>query len=769
MTRIVKSKTEIEGRIYERYSIWSGSDLAPWEANSDLSIVGRDLPRVDAESKVTGRAAYTADHRRPGMLFAKVLRSPYAHARINRLDLSRAAGMPGVRAVLCHRSTPKLTLSTGQPLFDRTLRYYGQAVAAVAADTEEIAEDALREIEVDYQPLPFVIDPAKAKEPGAPLVQPRGNLLTEGYPQRYERGNLESGQREAEVTVQLEFRTQMAIHQCFEPHCALAEWDGEGLTLWTSTQYIHGVARDLAQRLRIPQNRVRVLSEAIGGAFGSKQIAGEEVYLAALLARQADRPILVYFDRDEETVATGHREATVQQIRLGARWDGRLTFIEHEATAGIGSYGNHAMIVCGPSQTLYRCPNVRTVENAVYTNVAPARAFRAPGYTEGSFALESAMDELAKKLGIDPLSLRRRNEVDFDQVDRQSYSLNPIDDIFSLGAAMADWNTPKPEASDSGRRRGRGMAAQIWGGGGGPPAYAWVKVDATGTADVVVGSQDIGTGTRTALAQIAAEELGLRLEDVRIAEGDTLSGPYAPNSAGSMTVASVGPAVRAAASQACQTLLEVAAHVLRCPGDQVKIREGIVHHGLAGEHETPLADVLQEVSPFAIVGQGDRGPNPQDVTIRTFGVQFAEVEVDLATGAVEVIKQSAVHDCGRVISPLQADSQIAGGITQGVGYALTEALVVDPQTGVVLNANLESYLIPTIADVPVVDGRPFGEIDQIDNSLGVKGLGEPPIIPVAPAVANAIADAIGVRITDLPLTAAKVLAALNQEGSHAGV
>ncbi|HUX87558.1 MAG TPA: xanthine dehydrogenase family protein molybdopterin-binding subunit, partial [Chloroflexota bacterium] len=605
MTQIAKSKAEVEGRTHERFSIWSGTDLPPWEANADLSVVGRKVSRVDAESKVTGRAAYTADHLRPGMLFAKVLRSPYAHARINRLDLSRASVMPGVRSILCYRSSPRLTLSNGQPLFDQTLRYYGQAVAAVAADSDEIADDALRQIDVDYQPLPFVVDPAKAAEPGAPLVQPCGNLLAHGYPQRYERGNLEDGHRQAEVTVQLDFRTQMAVHQCFEPHCALADWDGEGLLLWTSTQYIHGVAGEVARRLRIPENRVRVLSEAIGGAFGSKQFAGEEVYLAALLARQAGRPVLVYFDRVEETIATGHREATVQRIRLGARHDGTLTFIEHEATAGIGSYGDHAMIVCGPSQTLYRCPNVRTMENAVYTNVAPARAFRAPGYTEGSFALESAMDELAKKLQIDPFTLRRRNEVDFDQVDQQIFSLDPIDEIYCLGAAMAQWNTPKPKASQPGKRRGRGMAAQIWGGGGGPPAYAWVKVDAVGTADVVVGSQDIGTGTRTALAQIAAEELGLRLADVRVAEGDTLYGPYAPNSAGSMTVASVGPAVRAAASQAHQTMIEVAAHVLRCPDDQVKIRDGVVHHGLAGEVQTPLAKVLNEVTPFAIVGQGD--------------------------------------------------------------------------------------------------------------------------------------------------------------------
>lgn len=769
MTQIVPSQVEIEGHVYRRYAVWSGQKIEPWGPEADLRVIGQSVARVDARAKVTGRAVYTVDRSLPGMLHIKVLRSPFAHARLRRLDTSRVIALPGIHAVLTHWSSPQITLSNRQPLFDQTVRFYGQPVAAVVADDEDTAQSAIEKIAVAYEPLPFVVDPALAAQDGAPLVQPCGNLVQHNNPRRYERGNVRQGEIEAEVVVESEFRTQPVVHQCFEPHCALCQWDGENLTVWTSTQYVHGVAAELARILDLPENRVRVISEAIGGGFGSKLFAGEEVVLPALLALQIGRPVRLALDRAEETIATGHREATVQRIRIGARHDGTLTFIDHRVISGIGSYGTHAMEVTGPSQTLYRCPNVRTEETAVYTNLAPARAFRAPGYTEGAFALESAMDQLAQRLKLDPVLLRRRNEADIDQVAHQQYSSDQIDEAYRLGADIFKLDQPKSVSSHPRRRRGRGIAAQIWGGGGGPPAYAWIEVNSQGSADVVVGSQDIGTGTRTALAQIAAEELGLRFEDVRVAEGDTLFGPYAPASGGSMTVSSVGPAVRAAASQARQVLLDLASDELHQPVDQLSLCDGIVHHGPAGHQTIPLATLLERVSPFSVTGQGDRAPNPQGVAIRTFGVQFAEVEVDIDTGEVALLRHVAVHDCGRVISPRQAQSQVAGGITQGIGYALTEELVIDPQTGIVLNPNLEDYLIPTIADIPPIDGRLLDIIDQIDNSIGVKGLGEPPIIPTAPAVANAIADAIGVRITEIPITRAKILAALRQEGARARV
>ncbi|MGH2457900.1 MAG: xanthine dehydrogenase family protein molybdopterin-binding subunit [Chloroflexota bacterium] len=763
MTRVIANQVEIEGHLYERFTIWSGEELPPWPANDQLAIVGRDVSRVDARSKVTGQATYTDDLFLAGMLFTAVLRSPHAHARIRRIDLSRAAAVPGVRAVIGQRDAPRATLPNGQPLFDRTVRYAGQAIAAVAADSEEIAQAALEKVSVTYETLRFTVDPAVAVQNGAPLVQPCGNRSVPGNPRTYRRGDLQVGESEAHATVELEVRTQVALHQCFEPHCAVGRWDGENLTIWTSTQGIDAVASDLARMLELPLDRVRVVATAIGGGFGSKQFAGEEALIPALLARRTGRPVKLSLDRRAESVATGHREATVQRIRLGARRDGTLTFIDHVVTAGIGSYGDHAMSVTGPSQDLYRCPNVRTEETAVYTSLSPARAFRGPGYTEGTFALESAMDALAAKLKLDPLALRRRNDADFDQSQRQPYSSKPLDEAYCQGAAILEWEKPKPAASQSSRRVGRGMATQFWGGGGGPPAFAWVKVNGDATADVVLGSQDIGTGTRTAFAQIAAEELGFRLSDVRVMEGDSARGPYAPTSGGSQTVASVGPAVRAAARNARRTLLQVAGQELREPLENLDIRDGKILHGVAGQETVPLSSMIEHLAPFSIVGQGDRAPNPPGVAIRTFGAHFAEVEVDVENGEVFLTRYAAVHDCGRLISPLQARSQVAGGITQGIGYALTETQVVDPRTGIVLNPNLEGYLIPTIADVPSIEAKFLDLIDQVDNSLGVKGLGEPPMIPCAPAIANAITDAIGIRFTELPITRAKILDALRRQ------
>lgn len=763
MTRVVTNHVEIEGHVYERHTIWSGEQATPWGSNAELAVVGRPVPRVDAVSKVTGQAVYTDDVILPGMLYTRVLRSPHAHARIKRIDVSAAAAVNGVRAVMCYGHQPPIVLANGQPLFDRTLRYYGQAIAVIAADSEEIADEALGRIVVRYEKLPFVVDPAVAARHGAPLVQPCGNLSAPHNPRVYQRGDIRQGEIEAEAVIAAEFRTQAAIHQCFEPHCAICRWDGDELTIWTSTQGIWSVADEVASLLNIPRNRVRVIAKAIGGGFGSKQFAGEEVLIPALLARQTGRPVKLALDRRAESIATGHREATVQRMRLGARRDGTLTFIEHTVVAGIGSYGDHAMSIAGPTRDLYRCPNVRSEETTVYTNLAPARAFRGPGYTEGLFALESAMDLLARRLKLDPLILRERNYVDFDQSHGKQYSSKPLDEAYRLGAAVAGWHRPKLAASQASRRRGRGLATQIWGGGGGPPAYAWIKVNVDGTADVVLGSQDIGTGTKTALAQIAAEELGFRVADVRVDEGDSAVGPFAPTSAGSQTVASVGPAVQTAALSAKTTLLQVAAQQLEQPVEMLTIRDGDVCIGPAAERRVPVASIVSQLGPFSIVGQGDRAPNPKDVSIRTFGAHFAEVEVDVETGEVFLLKYTAVHDCGRLISPLQAVSQVAGGVTQGIGYALTEEMVTDPQTGIVLNPNLEDYLLPTIGDVPTIDARFLGDVDQIDNTLGVKGLGEPPIMPCAPAIANAISDAIGATITELPITRAKILEALGRE------
>jgi xanthine dehydrogenase YagR molybdenum-binding subunit len=412
----------------------------------------------------------------------------------------------------------------------------------------------------------------------------------------------------------------------------------------------------------------------------------------------------------------------------------------------------------------------------VFTNTGPAVAFRAPGYVEGAFALESAMDELARALDIDPIELRLRNYVDRDQVSNRRYtSPQGLRHCYDQAAEAFGWvgrgrrsparqaTGPHADGAPTGRRRrGVGVAAHDWGGGGFDPAYAWVKLNGDGSVDVVTGTQDIGTGARTGLAQIAAEELGLPLERISLHLGDTASGPYAPTSAGSATQASVGPAIRMAAANARRELLGAAAAFLEVPADRLRLRGGRIEAEGRPERSATIEEITQRLSPYMIQGRGHRTPNPPDRSIRTFGVHCVEVEVDLDTGELDVVRLVASHDCGRIVNPKMVDSQVIGGAVQGIGFATTEERVVDHASGIVLNANLEEYKVPTIADIGELVHAQLNEPDPEANSTGAKGIGEPPLIPTAPAIANAFFDATGVRIRELPLTRDRVLAALER-------
>ncbi len=778
MPKVIKTKTEFEGHVFEEYVVVEGAGLSAWDPQAPLKFVGQKTQRLDGPERVTGRALYTFDVQLPGMLYGKILRSPHPHARIKKIETRRAAKLPGVRAVLSHRTIPKIPFRQGQTfIFDEIVRYVGDEVACVIADDEEICQDALELIEVDYERLPFVLDPEAALRPEAPKVQPGGNLLN-GKPDLYERGDLQQGFAHAEVIVEGTFRTQCALHNCLETHGSVALWEGDSLTIWDSTQHIFGVRAGLAQLLGLPLHKVRVIKKYMGGGFGSKNGLGKYTVIAALGAQMTGRPVKIMLDRHEENLAAGNRPSSVQHLKIGAKRDGSLTALELKAIVGAGAFCTWPPSVGGPARQLYACPNLKTEQYTVFTNTGPLSAFRAPGYVEGTFALESLMDELAKKLEMDPLELRLKNYAEIDQTTGRPYSTKGLKEAYERGAKLIDWHGGKtltlslsgrgwPAGPGKGqgerpvRRRGLGMASQIWSGNGSPPAYALVKLNPDGTATVISGTQDIGTGTKTVLAQIAAEELGFPIEKISVEIGDTQTGPYAPLSAGSMTVASVGPAVRVAAYEARQQLLDVAAQLLEAPRDSLTICDGFLRSPALKE---PLAvqDVLAKLENFMIVGRGARAPNPEDVTVNTFGAQFAEVTVDTETGEVKVERIVAVHDCGRVINPLTLSSQIEGGIIQGLGYALCEQRVVDRNTGVVVNENLENYKIPTALDVPEIVHEMIDRPDLRANNLGVKGVGEPPIIPTAAAIANAVADAIGVRIYELPITKEKVLKALTQ-------
>lgn len=783
--RFVATKVEVEGREETRIVQVPDFEPAPWTIDVPMEIVGQCVPRLDAREKVTGRAVYTADVQRAGMLYASIVRAPIAHGRVTTLDLAPALEVPGVRGVLRREEVEGIRYDSGQ-LFDTTIRFAGQPLAAVCADTQDAADRAARVAIVRVEVEPHAVTTDAALEPNAPRVRPQGNT-SKHSPRVMQRGDLDSGLADADVVIQREFRTPTALHTAMEPHGAVAEWNADNLTVWESTQGIFNTRSDLAKSLGLKLTQVRVIKEYMGGGFGAKNGAAAPTYIAAVLARKLGFPVRCVLDREGEQIDSGNRSATTQRVTLAARQDGLLTAIVLEADIAMGVGGWFA----GPGKIyheLYACPNVRTTETFVYTHTGAMASFRAPGHVEGAFGLECSMDALARELGIDPLDLRVKNYIAHDQEKNRRYSQKRLDECYRLGAERFGWRARRHNLSSAnvtdaalprrrertGReaaaadrvRRGCGMASVSWGAGGGPPSYATVRINPDGSVDVLTGSQDLGTGARTVLAQIAAEALGARMSDVRTVLGDTERLPYTGNSWGSQTTASVGPAVRMAAEDARARLLEAASQILDVPVEDlesrqsiVSVREGIPEPKARGG-ELTFAQIGEKLRNVMIMGHGSRGPNPDDTALYAFAAQFAEVEVDIETGHIRVLRIVAAQDSGRIINPRLAESQLEGGILQGVGFALFEERILDTALGLPLNPTMHDYKIPTIADVPKIDAFFVTGSDTVANHTGAKGLAEPPIIGIAPAIANAVADAIGVEMDELPLTPWRVVSAL---------
>ena len=752
--RFVQTVVEVEGRTETRVVELPAFEPPPWTAATPLTIVGTSPLRVDAAEKVTGRARYTADIVRPGMLHAVIVRAPLAKGTVTAMDLDAARAMPGVRAVMGTGDAPAATR-----LFRRDISYAGQPLAAVCAESLDAAECAARvlatSLRVDAAPHAVIVDDAIA--PDAPLVRKDGNTTA---PDVVERGDVARGLAAAEVTITREYRTPVALHSALEPHGAVCEWNGEHLTVWESTQGIFRVRSDVAKALTVPQAKVRVLKDYMGGGFGAKNGAGAHTYTAALFARQLGAPVRCINDRRAEQTDSGNRPATVQKVTIAARRDGTLTALVLDALIPLGISGWEG----GPAQIfheLYACPNVRTTEICVYINASGMQAFRGPGYVEGAFALEGAMNALARALQIDPVALRLKNLATRDERANREFSGNRLDECYTEGMRRFGWTSTvhRPPPTVTRVKHGIGVAAQTWPTGGGPPSYADVRINSDGSVDVLAGTQDLGTGARTILAQIAAEALGARLDTVRAVIGDTERLPYTGNSWGSMTTPSVGPAVRMAAEEAKARLLEAAAQMLDAPVESLSTNDSQVL--LDSVVALSFSDLCRKLGNVHIVGHGSRGPNPE-LAIVTVGAQFAEVEVDAETGVVRVLRVVAVHDAGRIINPALAESQLHGGIIQGIGYALFEERHIDRARGVTLNANLHDYKIPTMADVPAIDASFLDGADPAANHIGARGIAEPPIIPTAPAIAAAVADAIGVEVCEIPLTPWRVLTALAQ-------
>ncbi|HEX8231437.1 MAG TPA: xanthine dehydrogenase family protein molybdopterin-binding subunit [Chloroflexia bacterium] len=772
MTRVVKTKIEIEGRVHEETVVMEREEPEAWEAGREFTQVGKSANRVDGRERVTGAARYTYDVHPAGLLYAAVLRCPHPHARIVSLDTTAAESLPGVRAVLSKHNAPDISWYAGaSKLFDEELRFAGEEVAVVAADDLDTARDALKLIKVEYEVLPAALDVDEASSPDAPVIHPKGNVLLDDDGNRgetYTRGNIEKGFKSADVVVEGTYTTPTALHNSFETHGCVASWEGDEITIWESTQYIFGVRGRVASALKLPVSSVRVISEYMGGGFGSKGQTLKHSVIAPLLSRMTGRPIKYMLDRHEENLLSGNRGETVQKLRVGATKKGKLVAIELETLCNIGAYGTWAASVAGPAQELYTCANVRTYTLGVRTNLGSHAAFRAPGHVEGTFALESAIDELCRQLSMDPVEFRKKNYAESDQVSGKAYSSKYLLESYEMASRLhAEAGAPSLENLPAGNWKvGTGMGSQVWSGGGGPPAHALVRLNSDGTIEVICGTQDIGTGIKTALSQVAAEELGVPLESVRFRLGDTQKGPFGPASWGSITVPSVGPAVRVAAEDAKQQLLDIASYFFEVPAKRLQIKDGYVTVEGREEGRRSIGDVLSEVGDYMIVGKGFRGPNPVE-PLRTWGAQIADVAVDLDTGRVRVLRVVAVHDVGRVLNPKGLASQFYGGILQGIGLTLMEDRVVDERTGLVVNANLQDYKVPTMPDAPEMIVRAVDIPDTAANHIGSKGAGEPPIIPTPAAIANAIYDAVGVRVRDLPVTPKRLLDTLAAQQTEA--
>jgi CO/xanthine dehydrogenase Mo-binding subunit len=746
------------------------SGTKPWQATK---VVGRPLPRVDAYERVSGKAVYPSDVILPDMLFCALLRCPHPNAVVKSVDGSVARAMVGVRAVMTGEDKDADILWPWSPevktkLFDPQCRFEGEVVAAVAAETPYQAWDAVRAIKVRYEVLPFVQDERLALDGSSSKVHKDGNTVKK---ETYERGDVAKGFAGADVVLEQTYRNESEVHTPMELHGCVARWDGDSLTLWESAQGVYSIQARVAEVLRLPLAKVRVIGKYMGGGFGSKLQADKLTVIAALLAKRTARPVKLFLSREETFIAAGNRPPGTMRLKAGVKKDGTLTALEFSGVGASGAYpAGGTSLLDWLVRDLYTCPNVRTETTDVYINAGPARPFRAPGHPQCAWALEQMMDALAEAIAMDPVELRFRNIPTVSQARPGSpaYTSTGLRECLEQGAAAFGWKEARAKTSGArqdGIRRGVGVAAGLWvAGGGNPPSTVIVKLFADGSANLNMGASDIGTGTKTVMAMVVAEELGIRPEMLQIENADTGTTQYATPSGGSKTVPTESPAVRAAALDVKKQLLELAAQDLKADAADVE---------LSGDEIVSLKDPSKKVKVTAItglkkrgviMGVGYRGPNPEGKVVNPFAAQFCEVEVNTRTGEARVLRFVAAHDSGRVMDRLTYDNQVFGGITMGIGFGLTEARVLDQgQTGKMVNKNWHDYKLPTALDVPAdMTSIPVDLGDSLANTTGAKGLGEPVTIPTAAAIANAMYHATGVRVTETPMDNLRLCGLLRQ-------
>lgn len=765
----------------------------------EFSVIGKPFPKVDAYQKATGAADYIGDFRFPHMLHGKILRSPLPHAMILNIDISRALKHPGVRAVVTCEDTPKIKYSVLQepefqdkyPLACDKVRFIGDEVAAVAATSEEAAKEALELIKVDYKELPAVFDPDRAMEPGAPQIHEgvEHNIVA-SYSWHF--GDVDEGFKESDFIFQDSFTTSRQCHASLEPNGCVAKFDLNGnLTLWTSTTAPYWVRKDLSKVLAISEGKIRIMEVFQGGSYGGKCEMCAHEAIAAFLARKSGKPVKLILDREEVFTTTRTRHPLRLYLKTGVKKDGALLAREARTVLDNGAYNS-----CGPDVTLgsgyifaslYMVKNVKFNGICVYTNNPYGGAFRGYGNPQVTFSIESQMDTIAEKIGIDPMELRLKNANMPGDTTACGWKMTScgLRECIEKAGAKAGWKEKRTKSGN----RGIGMASLIHVSSA--RAYvdadfsgAFVKVHDDGTVSVMSGITDIGQGAKTALSQIAAEELGIRLGDVRMITMDTETTPTCMGTWGTRVTFVAGNAVKLAAADAKSQLLEIAAGELEANVEDLEARDGKIYvKGSPGnfitvEQAARISIYRPDKTPGGRTGQAILGKghydSPTDFRNKEtgygnicaayiFGTHVAEVEVEAETGKVKLLRWTAAHDCGRAINPVTVEGQIEGGLSQGSGYGLMEDLVC--KEGRAMNADFLGYRLLTSLEMPGVNPMIIETNDPV-GPFGAKGVAEPGMVPTAAAIANAIYHAVGVRIKDLPITPDKVLKAIKEKKAN---
>ena len=759
---------------------------------SNSFTVGKSIPRVDAFEKATGQAIYGDDLKFSNMLYGKVLRSRYAHAKILNIDVTRAKKLFGVKAVVIGKDIPVLG---GEALMDYPflaidkVRYVGEPVASVAATDEKIAQEAIDLIEVEYEELPYVLDPLRAMESGAPLIHENLHLYqhipiikpVKGsnicHHVQFLKGNVEEGFRESDFVFEDTFSTQMVQHGCMEPHMAIAQVDLSGrIMVWVPTQEPHRLRKDLSTALGVPMRRLRIVCPPyIGGGFGGKAGLKVETLCIALALRAKGQPIKIVLNREEIFTSSTVRHPSIVQLKTGIKKDGRLWTREARVIYDTGAYAEKGPTVClqacvaavGP----YRIPNVKVEGYCVYTNKIISGAYRGYGVPQVAWAHESQMDMIAHKLGMDPVEIRLKNAVedgDISPTGQQVLYGVGLKECIKKVAQSIDWGR------SSGKNKGRGIACAFKNTKTPSSSSAIIILSQDGSVEVLASTVEIGQGSKTILSQMVAEELRVPMDHITFTTGDTDITPFDASTSSSRSTFHMGNAIREAAKDIREQVLRIASKMLTVEMEDLQIEDCKIYSKKNPDQKFTYSEVIRHEygAGSDIIGRGTYYPAIEDKTGGIFsapsifwmyGAHGAEVEVDVGTGQVKVLKIVGAHDVGKAINPVTCQGQIEGGIVHGIGTTLLEEMLIGDR-GNVLNASFLDYIMPTALDfteiTPLIIETAHGE-----GPWGAKGIGEIATVPVAPAIANAIYDAIGIRIKDLPITPEKILRILKQKDS----